>query len=353
MKKILFGVCLSVLALSPVFLSAQDVKEVEITTNDKGKDKLEKKETQEIVIRSKDGKEMNLKVEISGDKITVNGKPLSEFKDDQITINKRKMTIRHGDRAMALDFNTVFDKNNFSYKFDGKGESKAFLGVTTEIVDEGAKVTDVVKGSAAEKAGIKTGDIITSVADKKITEDESLSDIVSSQKPKDQVKIAYLRNGKQNSAKATLGERKGSDNLAWAYGPKNQLRSFNMPAVPAMPGEPAIDFDGYGQNSLGALTPYMSFARQKKIGLKIQDTEDGGNVKVIDVEEGSAAEKAGLKKDDLITEISGKKITNTDEARLELNPAEAKPSYPVKALRNGAVMSFDIKIPKKLKTADL
>jgi serine protease Do len=128
-----------------------------------------------------------------------------------------------------------------------------------------------------------------------------------------------------------------------------------MPEIPPMPpnvefyNDRFSDLNGLAQGDYG---PNL-FSRQKKIGLKIQDTDEGGNVKIIDVEEGSAAEKAGLKKDDIITEIGGKKVTNTDEARQQLNPAQAKPAYPIKALRNGTEMIFDIKIPKKLKTADL
>ncbi|MEI9958550.1 MAG: PDZ domain-containing protein [Ferruginibacter sp.] len=45
----------------------------------------------------------------------------------------------------------------------------------------------------------------------------------------------------------------------------------------------------------------------------------------MDAETDSPADKAGLKKDDIVTEIGGKKVTNTDEAREELqNNAEKK-----------------------------
>ena len=93
--------------------------------------------------------------------------------------------------------------------------------------------------------------------------------------------------------------------------------------------------------------------RQKKLGLKIQDTEEGGNVKVITVEDSSAAQKAGLQKGDLITEINESKVENTDEARVELQGASAESAYKIKAKRGGTEMTFDIKFPKKLKTANL
>ncbi|MBK7432785.1 MAG: PDZ domain-containing protein [Chitinophagaceae bacterium] len=65
------------------------------------------------------------------------------------------------------------------------------------------------------------------------------------------------------------------------------------------------------------------------------------------------AEKAGLKKDDIVTEVGGKKVSNTDEAREQLQENREKATYTIKANRNGSNMSFEIKIPKKLKTANL
>ena len=55
----------------------------------------------------------------------------------------------------------------------------------------------------------------------------------------------------------------------------------------------------------------------------------------------------------MVTEIGGKKVTNTDEAREQLMENAEKSLYNIKAKRNGSEMSFDIKIPKKLKTANL
>ena len=92
---------------------------------------------------------------------------------------------------------------------------------------------------------------------------------------------------------------------------------------------------------------------KQKLGLKIQDTEESNRVKVLDVEPGSAAGKAGLQRDDIVIEIDGEKINNTDEARLQLQENAERSAYKIKATRNGNTMEFEVKIPKKLKTADL
>jgi serine protease Do len=133
--------------------------------------------------------------------------------------------------------------------------------------------------------------------------------------------------------------------------PRGQARVFNFPRqAPMMPNMEGLD--ALDMPAIAGMDGFEMFGRQKKIGLKFQDTEDGVGVKVINVEDSSTAAIAGLKKDDVITEINEKKIENTDDAREELVPEEGRKSYKIKALRNGAEMTFDVKIPRKLKTAD-
>lgn len=364
MKKLLFAAILTGFACLPFFAKAQDViekKEIEAEKVEKDK-KPGKKETQEIIIRNKGDKDMKLKMEINGDEITVNGKPLADFIDKNISINKRKMIIRDGDKMMQFDFGdgpNGFDfGKNFNYNFNmdevkGENENKAFLGVTTEAASGGVKVVEVFKGSAAEKAGLKKDDIITKIANEKITSPEGLADVIAFKKPADEVKVTYKRDGKESTAKAILGNKKQSITRSYSFSaPK--VHSYKMPKMAPLPNMEGFneDFSGDVFGNIDGAQFEGTFGGRKKIGLKLQDTEEGGNVKVINVEDSSAAAIAGLKKDDLITEINGKKIDNTDDAREELVPEADRKSYKIKVNRNGAEMMFDVKIPRKLKTAN-
>ena len=76
-------------------------------------------------------------------------------------------------------------------------------------------------------------------------------------------------------------------------------------------------------------------------------------MKVLEVEENSASAAAGMQKDDIVTEIGGAKVNNTDDVREQLMENADKKTYTIKALRNGKEMNFEIKIPKKLKTVNL
>jgi serine protease Do len=95
------------------------------------------------------------------------------------------------------------------------------------------------------------------------------------------------------------------------------------------------------------------FSNKQKLGIKIQDTEDETGVKVIEVSNNSLGEKSGLIKDDIISEIAGEKIKNTDDARYQLSEVAEKKAYNVKVMRNGKEVSIEIKNPKELKTIDL
>ncbi|MEO6254625.1 MAG: PDZ domain-containing protein [Ferruginibacter sp.] len=348
MKKIVFTAAIICLAAFTTTLTAQDDKG---DKGDKGK-----KDVQEIIIRKKGEKDTKIVVEIKGDNVTINGKPLSEYKDDEITINRRNMIIRDGQGKTRMTF-TPEDFGGMNFWNDANG-SGAFLGVTTNEVNaesktKGAKITNVSKESAAEKAGLKNGDVITKINDKKVEGPESLSDVVTAFKPKDEVTVYYMRDGVAESAKAILGERTGSNAMAYSFsGPDGMSRSFTIPRVEGVPNvdiAPKVWTPGSGDN----FEFFNSFPRQQKLGLKIQDTDNGKGVKVLDIDKDSPADKAGLKKDDVITEIGGKKVSNTDEVREQLHDNMEKSTYNIKATRNGSAMSFDIKIEKKLKTANL
>lgn len=370
MKK-LFLVAFTALSLSAV---AQEDKEVVI---EKSNGKSPKKETQEIIIRSKGNKEKNITVHIDGDKVTINGKPVTDFKDEDITINKRNITIFDGKNKMMfnpMDDMEVLFKGDLNGTFKSENDG-AFLGVTSILINDdnnntpsdGVKVTNVSKGSAADKAGIKEGDIITKINTTKIENPSALSDAIGDKKPKDEVTITYKRDGKENTTKAVLGQRKGNQTSTYSFtGPDGKLNRLSIPRSPRMPNEPgAGSLHMWNDDELGNLNMDLgkldgqfnnfdfNFPRRPKIGLKIQDVEEGSGVKVLGTDEDSPAAKAGIKKDDIITEINSKAVNNTDDARELLKPEEGKNTYTIKAKRNGSAMSFDVKIPKKLKTADL
>ena len=76
----------------------------------------------------------------------------------------------------------------------------ATLGVTaTSVTDysrDGAQVQSVQAGSAASKAGIKAGDVITKVGDRLVSGSDELVTLVRSHRVGDKVSVAYVRSGR-------------------------------------------------------------------------------------------------------------------------------------------------------------
>ena len=366
MKKVLFICCVSIGCLASNTLLAQPEKKVE-------------KKTEEIIIKQNGDKQMNLTLQIDGDKITVNGKPLAEFKDENVSINKRKIIISNGSNTMQFNFGNSQDM--FEKMMDNNEEesntTKAFLGVITNANEnddngkttKGAVINSITKESAAEKAALKIGDIITMINDKPVEDPETLAEAVAWYKPNDEVTIKYIREGKTKKVKVKLGQRKITRKQSFSFNNGDGGNVFTMPNLPNKPFEDNMQQYEQQLNGLNNdIAPLQNFngtidvdgnfdlnsffPRQKKLGLKIQDIEDGEHVKIIGIEDSSAAALAGLQKDDIITEIDGKKINNTDDAREQLVPEEGKKLYKLKILRNKQEINIDVKIPRTLKTAN-
>ncbi len=95
----------------------------------------------------------------------------------------------------------------------------SMLGVETESlstqlaeffgVKEGALVRSVIKNSAAEKAGIKAGDVLIKVDDKKVTNSREITSTLRSLGTKRTFPVVVVRNHQEMTISVTLEERRG------------------------------------------------------------------------------------------------------------------------------------------------
>jgi len=316
----------------------------------------------EIIIRHNGDKDAKVTIEIKSGEIFVNGKPASEYKDDNLSISKRRFrslnggAVADGD-AMALTPFRNYSGGAWNYETRPRKTTTtgAFLGVTSireENGPEGAKVGEVSEGSAAQKAGLKEGDLITKIDDKSIDGPETLAKVVRSYKPGDKVTITFKRAGKEQKATAELGKSKsttrvyglnGDGNWNWDGNSEDLLREFRYNAPKAYTIPPGAFKFSYGDNSL-------------RLGIRAQDTEDGKGVKVLDVDDETAAARAGIKEGDIITRFDGQEVnsaTKLAELARVSREDKTKSSIKVNLTRNGKPMEVEVKVPRKLKTADL
>jgi serine protease Do len=316
----------------------------------------------EIVIRHKGDKDAKVTLEIKNGEIFVNGKPASEYKDDNLSISKRRFKTINGGTYADGDSYAITPFRNYNggaWNYEARPAkprkslvvSGAFLGVTSireENGPEGAKVGEVSEGSAAEKAGLKEGDLITKIDDKPIDGPESLAKVVRSYKPGDKVTITFKRGGKEQKATAELGKSRTSAHV-YGYGgaedfnwdSEDMLRQFNAPKAFVMP-RGGYNFS-FGDNSL-------------RLGIRAQDTEDGKGVKVLDVDDETAAAKAGVKEGDIITRFDGQEVnsaTKLAELARAARDDKSKSTIKISLLRGGKPLEVEVRVPRKLKTTDL
>ena len=97
----------------------------------------------------------------------------------------------------------------------------------------------------------------------------------------------------------------------------------------------------------------FSYNRRPRLGLEIQDLEEGKGVKILDVDEETPAAKAGLQKGDVISEVDGKPIGSVDDLKSKVKDLKEGESIKITYTRAGKTQNTEIKFPKKIKTAEL
>jgi serine protease Do len=326
-----------------------------LLAQDNEKDKVKNKDVEQIIITRKgDGTEKTV-IEIQGENVIVNGKNVKDIKDGDVTVRRKKVKdmealvqgrLRNSqDRLGAVedfdfDFDFDFDENGGMSLFRADS-NRAMLGVVTDDNEKGAEVKSVSKESAAEKAGLKVGDIITSIDDQKIENPADVAENVRKHKPGEKINITVLRDGKNQNLTAELGKWKGMRINSQNF---RMMRPVMPPDAPGAPGTPGFDFR-FRDNAMGGNTP--------RLGISIQDSEDGKGVKVLEVDEDGNAAKAGIKEGDMITRINDKEIKSVDEVSREVRQNRDKGSLNFQVQRKNKTQSIEVKIPRRLKTADL
>ena len=148
--------------------------------------------------------------------------------------------------------------------------------------DKGVLISDIVKGSPAEKAGLMRGDVILRFNDKEIENAHRLSQLAAATAPGTLTNVDLLRNGQENTIALKVG---------------------TMPEETQKLTSPAEESD-WGI-MIQELTPQLA----QQLGL---DPETTGVV-ISNIKEGSPAAEAGLRPGDLITEVNRKAVDNLSD----------------------------------------
>jgi len=290
--------------------------------SDKTEKKKEKEET--IVIR-KTGRGGNTVVTIRNGSVYVNDEKIVDVEKDEKGVVRKVIISGDGPHFSFSDGDVPMPR-------------KAMLGIMIEPDREkkGALVRDVNPGSAAEKAGLKKGDLITALNGQSVQNAKELSDeIAENHKPGDKVKISYLRDGKTYSTDANL-------------------LAANQPTVRQFRFHP--DMDGVDMPNLMRSIPLFAddaFEPAPKIGLSVEDRADGEGVRVLNVHPGSAAAAAGFKEGDVISSLNQQDIASVDEFQMMMRNHKGGEKLKLGYQRSGKSNTAEVTLPKSLKKKDL
>ena len=167
---------------------------------------------------------------------------------------------------------------------------RALLGITMGTVDKkfademklsfvsGVYINEVLKGSAAEKAGLKKNDVIVAIDGQKVMDASSVQAKVNNYHPGDKATITYIRDGKQQEAQVVFQA--------------------------VIQGEAVVQTDG-GVIFYGATLKEADTETLRRLGLK-------GGVEIVTLSSGKMAE-AGAREGSIITYVNGAAVSKPEE----------------------------------------
>jgi len=210
------------------------------------------------------------------------------------------------------------------------------VGLADEDPKDGAKIESVTPKGPADKAGLKTGDVITAVSGKKLAggEDRPSLALVKRMrefKPGDKIQVEYLRDGKTTKADVVTEDLRGK-----RYAMRMMPPIPPVPPVPPVPGVPETRHGAWHQGMLDmelvTLTPKLGAYFGTDHGVLVVRAPSKADLKL---EEG-----------DVIVDIGGRVPQSGGHAMRILRSYQAGEKVTLNILRNKKSMKLEVTMPK-------
>ena len=235
------------------------------------------------------------------------GGPLVNMKGEVIGMNSAIATNSGQSAGIGFAIPANMIKAMLPTLVKGGKIARGLLGVGIQDLDKelakqfklpdsnGSLVSSVNPGSAADKAGIKVGDVITRFNGKDVQNTRELRNGVAATAPGAKVSVELIRAGKPMTLTVTIGEATGEPAAADTdeSGSAGQAVKLGL--------------------TLKSLTPDLA----RQYGLA-----DSAGLLISAVEPGSPAGQAGLQEGDLIAEVNHQKVAKLSEFQAALDEAK-------------------------------
>ena len=218
-----------------------------------------------------------------------------------IGINSQILTPSGGNIGIGFAIPANMAKNVMSQLIEHGEVQRGMIGVTIQPVTSdiarslglaevrGALVNSVQPGSPAEKAGVRRGDVITAVNGDTIKDGNGLRNEVSQLLPGTSARLTIVRDGKEQTLTATVGELR---------------QSANQPEEGSAEGE---------KTGFGMTVDVLDREQARELGVPASS-----GVLVTAVQSGGRAAAAGIRAGDVIVEVDRRPVTTPDALRAAL-----------------------------------
>jgi serine protease Do len=252
------------------------------------------------------------------------GGPLINARGEVIGINTAIFSRGGGSVGIGFAVPSSLAKTVITQLADRGKVERGWLGVAIQPLTQelaksfkrgdttGALVSEVKEGSPAEKAGMKTGDVIVELDGKKVTKATDLPGLVAEMPVGKNVPIVVMRDGREARLNAQIArlEDESPTKVAETEG-KGQLGLSVQPVTPPM---------------------------ARELGLKVKE-----GVLVRDVVEGGRAAEAGIRAGDVIVEVDRRPVRTIEDFKAHL--AKQAKDTPVVLLVNRDGQTMYVAIP--------
>src|ERR1043165_1593522 len=225
---------------------------------------------------------------------------------------------------------------NFSFFIDGGG----FLGVYAENISRenmsryrvnqvgGGGVTQVIKDSPAEKAGLHKDDVILRLDGENVSSVRKLNRLVSELSPDQAVKVSISRGGSEQEITATIGKRNNTmaQNL---LGGEPRIFKWEGPDLKGFKWETPFNRENFPNFNNDGGNMMFSLRNSRRIGVSTMSLTkqladyfgiaDGKGALVTAVTEDGPAAKAGVKAGDVITAVDGEAVDSPGDISRAIN----------------------------------
>jgi serine protease Do len=232
------------------------------------------------------------------------GGPTFDLDGNVIGVNTAIYSPSGGSVGIAFDIPAETVRTVIEQLKKNGSVTRGFIGVniqpvTSEIADSlglgrarGALVTEPQPGSPAQKAGIRSGDVIVSLNGEPVTDARNLARRIGALQPGTSVKLGVIRDGREENYTLTLGELPRERQARTGGGPEDRS------APPASVEVP-------------------------KLGLSLAPTRNGGEGVVVTEVDPSGTAGDQFQPGDVILDVNGRAVNSPADVRKAVAEAQS------------------------------